>query len=360
MPQPVAFLTIDLDAIAGNWRTLCARHAGAVGAVLKADAYGLGAARVGARLARAGCAHFFVAHLAEAIALRPHVGAAIIAVLDGVLANEPAEFVAHGIVPVLSDLAQVERWREAAARAGQSLPAMLHLDTGMSRLGLSPADAAALAQDATRLRGIALTQVMTHLVSAELPDDPINAVQLNRFNALRAALPAAPSSLANSSGIFLGPEFASDLARPGAALHGINPTPGRPNPMAPVVRLDARVLQLREIAAGEGVGYNATWRAARPSRIATVAAGYADGYLRGLSNRGVAHWQRQPLPMAGRVSMDLLTFDATDHPALAVGDLVQLIGPDFPPDAVATAAGTNGYEVLTSLGPRYTRRYLEA
>jgi alanine racemase len=354
-----ATLTIDLDAVAANWHDLRARHpSGPVAAVMKADAYGLGAAAVAPRLVAEGCRHVFVAHLSEALALRPLLPEAVmLAVLNGVTEGSEDEFVHARIVPVLNDPGQLARWQAAARAAGASLPALLHIDTGMSRLGLSPAEVTRLANDRALLDGIALRYVMTHFVSSEVSDDPLNAAQVARFAAARAMLPAVPASLANSSGIFLGPLGASDLARPGAALYGINPTPGAPNPLRCTVALDAPILQVREIAAGESVGYNATWRAGRPSRIATVAAGYADGYLRALSGRGVAYARGRPVPMAGRVSMDLLTFDVTDLPGLQAGQTLRLLGPELPPDAVADLAGTNGYEVLTSLGVRYGRAY---
>jgi alanine racemase len=281
----------------------------------------------------------------------------LLAVLNGLTPGSEAVFLDGGITPVLNDLGQVEAWAKAAGRAGRHLPALLHVDTGMHRLGLAEADVARLAAEPDRLAGIALRYVMTHFVSSELPDDPLNAAQAHRFAVACSRLPAAPRSLANSSGIFLGPVGASDLARPGAALYGINPVPGRPNPLRPVVALDAPILQLREIAAGESVGYNATWRAQRRSRIATVAAGYADGYLRALSGRAVAMLRGRSVPMAGRVSMDLLTFDVTDVPEAAVGDTLRLLGPELPPDALAEAAATNAYEILTSLGQRYARRH---
>jgi alanine racemase len=357
-PHGAATLTIDLDAIAANWRELCARHpSGPVAAVVKADAYGLGAAHVVPRLLAEGCRHLFVAHLSEALALRPLVPRdVLLAVLDSLTAGSEEAFLAAGIAPVLSDLGQVDRWAAAARRAERSLPALLHVDTGMNRLGLERAEVAALAADPDRLSGIDLRYVMTHFVSSELPDDPLNADQARRFAHACTMLPAAPRSLANSSGIFLGATGASDLARPGAALYGINPVPGRQNPLRCVVSLDAPILQLREIEAGESVGYNATWRAQRRSRIATVAAGYADGYLRVLSGRGVALLRGRFVPMAGRVSMDLMTFDVTDVPDAQVGATLRLLGPELPPDAVAEAAGTNAYEILTSLGQRHARR----
>ena len=198
---------------------------------------------------------------------------------------------------------------------------------------------------------------MTHLVSSEISGDERNARQKEIFDAACAVLPAAPRSVANSSAIFLGPDWGSDLARPGAALYGINPTPGEKNPMASVVRLLVRVLQIREVRAGETVGYNATWTATRPSRIATACIGYADGWHRSLSNRGTARFDGTTLPLVGRVSMDLTSFDITDRPEIAPGMFLELLGPDHGPDAVAAEAGTNGYEVLTSLGRRFSRVY---
>lgn len=354
-----ATLTIDLSAIVANWRALCARHpSGPVAAVLKADAYGLGAEAVAPALLEAGCRHLFVAHLSEAVALRPLVPEGVLlAVLNGVTEGSEAVFLAERIVPVLNDLGQLRRWSAAASRAGRTLPALLHVDTGMSRLGLPPSEVAVLREEPGLLSGLDLLFVMTHFVSSEVPEDPLNALQVERFRVARASLPRVPASLANSSGVFLGPLGASDLARPGAALYGINPVPGRPNPLRCPVSLDAPVLQVREIGAGETVGYNATWRSRRPSRIATVAAGYADGYLRALSGRGVAHVRGRTVPMAGRVSMDLLTFDITDAPGIEPGTTLRLLGPELPPDALAEMAGTNGYEILTSLGRRYARRY---
>lgn len=351
-----ATLEIDLDAVIANLQTLRRQHAtGTVAAVVKADAYGLGARSVIPALNAAGCQHFFVASLDEALAIRDLAQGAMIGVFNGAPLGSEPDFAAADITPVLNSLAEVSAWAAQARRLGRPLPALLHVDTGMARLGLDRRELVTLAEQPSRLDGIELRYVMTHLVSAELADDEVNAVQLHRFAEACAMLPAAPRSLANSSGIFLGPRFASDLARPGAALYGINPTPARANPMRTAVRLIARVLQVREIAAGETVGYNATWRAARPSRIGTVGIGYADGWLRSQSGRGEAHFDGRPLPLVGRVSMDLTTYDLTDRPEIGTGAWLELIGPSRPPDAVAEAAGTNGYEILTSLGSRCAR-----
>jgi alanine racemase len=357
-PAAGAVLEVDLGAIAANWRTLRTRHrSGPVAGVVKADAYGLGAGHVVPALFAAGCRHFFVAHLHEALAIRGLAPGAMLAVLNGLLPGDEALFAEADVLPVLGSVDEIGRWAAQARRLGRELPALLHVDTGMNRLGLDAPGLDALAAGPGRLAGIAVRYVMTHLVSAECASDGENAAQAARFARACARLPAAPRSFANSSGIFLGAPFASDLARPGAALYGINPTPGRPNPMAGVVRLRARILQTREVEAGEGVGYNATWHAARPSRIATASVGYADGWPRALSGRGQAFFDGAPVPLVGRVSMDLSTFDVTDCPAAATGGWLELIGPNAPPDAVADVAGTNGYEILTSLGARYRRVY---
>ncbi|WP_428541021.1 alanine racemase [Rhodopila sp.] len=348
-----AVLEVDLAAVVANWRTLSARHpAGPVAAVIKADGYGLGASPVAAALHAAGCRHFFVAYLSEALAVRDVIPGAMLAVLSGLLPGEEDAYRAHDLTPVLGSLDEIARWggREA----------ILHVDTGMSRLGLDARELAILAQDHTRLGRLTIRYVMSHLVSSELPDDPLNHLQLERFAAARAMLPPAPSSLANSSGIFLGPEFGSDLARAGAALFGINPTPGRPNPMRGVVRLSVRVLAVRDVPAGTPVGYNATWVAPRPTRIATAALGYADGFHRSLSGRGTACFDGTPVALVGRVSMDLTAFDVTDHPCVQPGCWLELMGPHLSPDEVAAASGTNGYEVLTSLGRRLHRVYRSA
>jgi alanine racemase len=347
-------LEIDRGAVAANWLAL---RRGPTGAAVKADAYGLGAREIAPALYGAGCRHFFTAHPSEALAIRTLLPGAMLAVLNGLWPGCEAVFTANDLTPVLGTLDEIDRWTAHARTLGQPLPAILHVDTGMNRLGLDASEMDALAADHGRLAGLTLRYVMTHLVSAECPDDPVNEQQRARFAAACARLPPAPRSFANSSGLFLGPGYESDLARPGAALYGINPTPGRPNPMRPVVRLRARVLRLRDVPAGDSVGYNGQWVAARPSRIATVSVGYADGYLRSLTNRAVAFFDEQPVPLVGRVSMDLSTFDVTDAPRLRPGDWLDLIGPGGV-DALADLAGTNGYEVLTSLGCRYQRIYL--
>lgn len=354
-----ATLTIDTASIAANWRALAARHAGAGGgataAAVKADAYGLGAALVARALAEAGCRHFFTACLDEAISLRAALPDRWIAVIAGCPAGAEQTFIGHDLRPVLNSLDDCARWQNAARNAGHALPALLHIDTGMARLGLDAAEFARLRAEPQRLDGIALDYVMSHLVSSELPDAAENGRQALRFAELRAAFPGVATSFANSSGIFLGPDFGSDLARPGYALYGGNPTPGQKNPMRPVVALAAPILQIRAIAAGETVGYNATWRAERAARIATIGVGYADGLPRSLADRMTARLNGRKIRLVGRVSMDLMTFEVTDHPEIAPGSMLELIGPGHDIDDLAHEAGTNGYEILTSLGRRYRR-----
>jgi alanine racemase len=353
-----AVLRVDLAAIVANWRLLQARHR--AGAVVKADAYGLGAIPVATALAAAGCDDFFVATPDEALALRAALPDAAIVVLGGLFAGAEADYAAHGLIPALGSLAEIDAWSCLSRQLNRALPAFLHVDTGMSRTGLDARERAVLEQDHARLAGIDLRCVMSHLISAEVPDDPANAVQRDRFVSGCARLPRARRSLANSSGVFLGAAFAFDLTRPGSALFGVNPTPGRGNPMRPVVRLTARVLAVRDIPAGTTVGYSGTWSAARDSRIATIGIGYADGWHRTHSNAGAAYFDGDPVPLVGRVSMDLTTFDVTDHPAVRPGSWLELLGAHRSVDDAARDAGTIGYEVLTALGRRYHRDYSPA
>jgi alanine racemase len=356
-----AVLTVDLGAAVANWSLLQAkRSSAATGAVVKANGYGLGAVPVAAALAAAGCRHFFVATPDEALGLRSALPDATLVVLGGLFAGAAQDFAAHDIIPALGSLAEIDEWSRLARQLDRKLPAVVHFDTGMSRLGLDARELAVLAQDRGRLTGIDVRHVMSHLVSAEIPDDKLNAIQLDRFIAGCALLPPAPASLVNSAGMFLGEAFGYDLARPGSALYGVNPTPPGNNPMRAVVTLTARVLAVRDIPAGATVGYNATWTAAKPRRIATIGVGYADGWHRTHSNTGAAYFDGHPVPLVGRVSMDLMTFDVTDFPGVQPGSWLELLGPHRTVDDAARDAGTIGYEVLTALGPRYHRVYSPA
>lgn len=356
-----AVLTIDLTAICDNWRLLRDRVGpAACAAVVKADAYGLGAQRVAPALAAAGCRHFFVAHVDEAIQLRACLRAdAAVYVLHGPPGGAEREFLAHRLVPVLNSLEQLDAWSALGRAHGGTLRALLQVDTGMSRLGLSPAEFDALHGDRDRLQGVALSHVMSHLGAAEQSDNPQNREQLARFCAALAAFPGCGGCFANSSGIFLGKDFHFDLVRPGAALYGVAPVAGAPNPMRPVIRLQGKIVQTRVVESGSGVGYGPTWRAGRRTRIATVAAGYADGLPRSLSNRMRAHIGGYEVAQVGNVSMDTLTLDVGDVPEslLQPGALVDLIDARQGVDELAGQAGTIGYEILTSLGRRYARHY---
>ena len=362
-----AVLTIDLGALARNYRLLADRLGGArCAAVVKADAYGLGVARVAPVLSRAGCRTFFVATVEEGIGLRRVLPEAEIAVLNGAPAGAEAALAEHRLTPVLNDLGQIERWA-ALARARGGLDAIVHdaivhVDTGMNRLGLPACEVDRLAAETERLDGLRVRLIMSHLACAEERDNPMNPAQRAAFIAARAKLPAAPASLANSSGIFLGADYHFDMARPGVALYGVNPTPGASNPMAEVVHLQSKIIQVRDVDRGQTVGYGAAHRTAAPGRIATVPVGYADGYLRSLGNRASAAIGGAKVPVVGRVSMDLITLDVSSLPPdrAGPGAPVELIGGACPIDEVAACAGTIAYEILTSLGKRYDRRYVGA
>jgi alanine racemase len=293
------------------------------------------------------------------VARRRAVPGAEIAVLNGLVPGAPAAFKRARLVPVLNDLGQVERWRRFAR--GSGLPAMLHLDTGMNRLGLPADETRRLAAEPQRLEGVRLSAILSHLACADEPTHPMNEAQRQAFAAALEALPRAPASLAGSSGIFLGPGFRFDFVRPGAALYGVNPLPRQPNPMRQVVHLKGRILQVRDVDRGEGVGYGAAHSMDRASRIATVGVGYADGWLRSSSHRGSVGIADQRAPVVGRISMDLLTVDLTDIDGARAqpGDLVDLLDAKYGVDDAAAAAGTIGYEILTAIGRRALRHYRE-
>lgn len=360
-------LTIDLGAIVANWRLLQGRlrKGAACAAVVKADAYGLGLAPVAKALFAAGCRTFFVALPGEGLALRDVLPEAEICVFNGVDAAAAPALADSRLTPVLNHLGQIADWSAVGRARGTALPAFLHVDTGMTRLGLGSDEVATLAGEPGRLAGIAVTGLMSHLACADQPDHDLNVAQRARFETALAQLASlAPeaarrASLANSSGIFLGPDYHYDLARPGAALYGVAPQPTAPNPMAQVVGLKGKILQTRRIDTPCSVGYGATHRAERGRVIATVAVGYADGYLRSLSGAAGAHVGQTFVRVVGRVSMDLITIDVTDVPETDTrpGAFVDLIGPLHTVDDLAREAGTIGYELLTGLGARYARRY---
>lgn len=348
--------------MADNWRTLRDRVSpAACGAVVKADAYGIGAGHAAPVLHSAGCRQFFVATVEEGVSLRSVLpDEADIYILDGLMGPDTAAlFDRERLIPVLNSPDDVARWgRHARANGGRR--AILALDTGMYRLGLSPREAKALGDDPSPLAGIDLDYVMSHLACAEDRDNPMNEHQRRLFDELRALLPPAKASLANSGGIFLGPAFHYDLTRPGAALYGVSRAVGAPEPMRQVVVLKARIIQTRVVDSDSAVGYGATCRVATGTRLATVAAGYADGYLRSLSNRGHGYIGDVRVPVVGRVSMDLIVFDISELPdgTVGTGDEIELLNDRQTVDDLADEADTIGYEILTALGSRYHRHYV--
>jgi alanine racemase len=372
-------LTIDLTAIVKNWKALAKRVVPAdCSAVIKADAYGCGGEPVAAALARAGCNTFFVAHLAEARKVRAVAPDAAIYVLNGFPPGGVAAFAEIDARPVIGSLAEFVEWDAYRTATRWSGHAALHFDTGINRLGFKPQEAA-LFTTRVKMPGHGIALVMSHLACADTPDHPLNARQIEAFRDLRFMFRGTPTSLANSSGIFLGPAAHCDMVRPGAALFGANPTPAHPNLMEPVVSVKTRIVQVREVARGATVGYGATWTAARTSRVAIVSAGYGDGYPRAASEaRGSGAASRNQVtrpagrsgaaaliagrrcPMAGRVSMDLMAFDVTGVPEELArrGNDATLIGSGITVDDVAAWSGTIGYEVLTGLGRRYRREWV--
>jgi alanine racemase len=357
-------LTVDLGAIEANWRALSRRAMPAeCSAVIKADGYGCGIEKVAVALARAGCRTFFVADLMEARRVRSAVSEPTIYVLNGLLLGNAPQYAQIRARPVIGSMVELAEWDAFVSTNQWHGGAALHVDTGMNRLGISVNEAAALAPR-IRAESHGITLLMSHLACAEEPNHPLNAQQMSVFREVRFLYRGIPSSLANSSGIFLGSSAHCDMVRPGVALYGVNPIPGQPNPMRPVIELQARIVQVRNVPRGETVGYSATWTAKRATRVAVVAVGYADGYLRAASASDAAPGADtivagRRCPLAGRVSMDLLEIDITDLPEGAArrGGFATLIGDEITVDTLAQAAGTIGYEVLTSLGRRYHRVY---
>lgn len=361
-PGGTGRLTVDLDAVRANFAAIAARVAPAIcGAVVKADAYGLGAPPVAAALRREGCNSFFVAHLSEALAIaRALDPGSDIFVLNGLEPGYEPLCADRGFIPVLNAPEQVEAWRTLAIERGRALPAALQIDSGMSRLGLDPDDAVRLADDASLSDQLSLRLLMTHLACADTPDHPANADQLTRFAAVRSLFPAVPASIANSAGAALGDAFHFDLVRAGLALFGTMAS-GAGASLLPTIRLDARVIQIRTIEPGIGVGYGLAHVASAPQRLATLGIGYADGWPRSLSGRGAAWFQGICLPIVGRVSMDCMTVDISTlaEGALRHGDFVELIGPSQSAVQVAEDAGTIDHEILARLGTRFQRLFIE-
>src|ERR1700704_6014588 len=357
-------LTVDLDAVVANWRKLEKTAVPAeCAAVIKADGYGCGIEAVARALADAGCKTFFVATLDEARTAREALPSAELYVLDGFFQNCGDAFAKLNCRPVIGDLNELAEWDVFCRRSGWSGGAAIHIDTGMHRLGLTLVEANGIVPR-INAGDHGITLVMSHLACAETLNHPLNAKQVATFREIASNYSGVPASLSNSSGIYLGPQFQFDMVRPGAALYGINPTPEADNPMQPVVDLKARIVQLRNVERGDSVGYGGTWTARRPTKLAIVSAGYADGYFRAASaNDGTRGAEvviaGKRCPIAGRISMDLTAIDITDLDKNAVrrGHMVTLIGEGITVDELAHHFGTIGYEVLTNLGRRYARVY---
>ncbi len=376
-----AVVTIDLNALRANYRKLRQMQLpGECGGVVKANGYGLGLAPVARALWQEGCRTFFVATLQEGQTLRQILNkadssadqaAAIIHVLDGLLPGQALPLISADLRPVLGSIIEIESWAEACTKAGAKFPCAIHIDTGMNRLGLSPGEVPNVAARPDLFAQFDLSLIVTHLVSGEERANPRSLAQARLFDELRALLPAAPTSFANSAGTQLRADPAQkdtcayDIARPGVALYGAHVFDDAPNPMQMVVGVYARVLKIRSIEAGETIGYNATWRAPHAMRVATLGYGYGDGLPRSLSSTNEhpglpVFFGDKPAPLIGRVSMDYIGVDLTGfgEGAISPGDWAELIGPHVTIDDMAKRAGTNAYEILTSLGPRAQRIYV--
>lgn len=352
-----ATLTIDLAALVENWRMIARNVSPAeCGATIKADGYGCGACEVALALWDAGCRTFFVALPMEGKQVRDALPEAIIYVLDGLFAGQADFYIAHDLRPCLVGPEDLVEWADAADGKHK---AAVHIDTGINRLGFDQTQAEAIAGDAELMSRAGLCLLMSHLASGDDETNASNANQRDQFAALRKLFPGLSASLANAPGTFLGPDFCHDLVRPGVALYGGNPLTGKQNPMRCVVSLTAPVLQVRDVAAGDGVGYGATWRADRRSRIAIIGVGYADGLLRAMSRPAKVCIAGQMAPIVGRVSMDMITIDVTDLDPEDVcrGTNAELLGTNIGVDDWAHWSGTLSYEILTSLGRRYAKVY---
>ncbi|HTK85605.1 MAG TPA: alanine racemase [Patescibacteria group bacterium] len=357
MNSSSAILTVDLGAVAHNYNLLKSKCASGckVAGVVKADAYGLGMEKVWAALESNDCPFYFVATFGEALRLRALTRKPV-AVLNGMFGVEIDDAIHRQIMPVINSLASVADWKAAAAKHQIPLPVILHFDTGMNRLGMGADETAKLLSDTSLLKGLDVKVVMSHFSCADEEGHPATPQQYDRFTALTGEFPKAVASLANSSGIFGDVRYHFGMVRPGMAVYGLNPTPETSNPMRPVVTLETRILQTRRAKKGEAVGYGASHTLKQDSTLATVALGYADGFLRSLSGKGTLYYKNKPCPILGRVSMDLTVIDM-DGADAKPGEMVEVLGPNQSADQLAAAAGTIGYEILTSLGPRYKRVY---
>ncbi|WP_208988483.1 alanine racemase [Labrenzia sp. VG12] len=359
-------LTIDLNAIACNWRFLNGQTGAKTecAAAIKADAYGTGQDKAAPALYEAGCRTFFVAVPTEAIALRQVLPDAVVFALDGLFPDTYAHYLDNRIRPVLGSLEELQEWAGICKAAGQSFDAAVHVDTGIHRLGLSPAEFGAAMTDRSLLGPFRPSLIMSHLACGSTPDHPMNRRQLELFRTVTDPFKSIPRSLANSAGVLMGPDFHFDMVRPGIALYGGQAIETTPNQMKPVAKVEARIMIIRDVPEGDTIGYGATQTAKRPLRNAVVAAGYADGLLRRASSTddrpgGFGMIGGHKAPILGRISMDMITLDVTDVPEqlLKRGAFVEMLGPTVAATDLAAYAETIDYEYLTSLGRRFERVY---
>ena len=353
-----ALVTIDLAALTSNWKALAAQAGVAMGAAIKGEAYGLGMEAVAKTLWSAGCRSFFVARPFEGAQLRAVLPEALIFVLDGLYSGQADYYLQHELYPALISLDEAREW----AASGKGKPCAVHVDTGINRMGMTGQELTAVVAMKDQLR---IVMVMSHLACSDEPAHLLNAKQHDLFAKYRAMLPDVPASFANSSGIYLGEGYLYDLVRPGVALYGGNPLPGKPNPMKTVVTLQLKIMQTKFVKQGDTIGYSATWTAPQGSRIALLGAGYRDGIPRKLSwsaDKPAAQVfvAGRRVDVVGRVSMDMMAIDVTDltEAETTRGTLVEIFGPNLPVDEAAAYAGTISYELLTHLGNRYARRYI--
>ncbi len=359
METASGILTIDLEALAKNYKLLKSTVGSSCGiaGIVKANAYGLGLKEVADTLIKQNCSKFFVANLDEALSLRKISSDIDIHVLGGLFKGAEDIYIEHNIIPVLNCLDDIERFKNINSERNN---AVLHFDTGMNRLGLDSAETDKLLNDMSLINNLNLTYIMTHFACADEKDNPMTAQQADEFKRIAQYFSNTPKSLANSPAIFRNDDYHCDLARPGIALYGGNPTPETENPMHNVVDLKCRILQIREGKIGDTVGYGATRTLKKNTQIATVAIGYADGFLRSNSDKAYVYWQDQRCPVLGRVSMDLITVDISDITGQKpqIGDMIEIIGANQTIDDLANSAGTISYEIITSLGARYKRQYI--
>ncbi|RCL02257.1 MAG: alanine racemase [Candidatus Tokpelaia sp. JSC189] len=357
-------LIIDLDALQDNYRRLCAEAKPArTAAIVKADAYGIGAAQAAPALYKAGCRLFFVAQLIEALQLKPLLSPdATIAILNDIHPGMETTTADAGFIPVLNSLSSIEAWGDLCRKRREKLPAMLQIDTGMCRLGLDIKEIKQLVADPEIFNLADIYYILSHLACSDDSANNMNYTQLITLKKLLKKLPTAHVSFANSAAVYLGKDYRFDLVRPGIALYGIDPHGQTPSRLQPVVQLKARVIQTRSVPAGLKIGYGGTFLTKYPTQIATLAVGYADGWHRSLGNRGAAYFAGRRLPIIGRISMDSMMLDITTlgRKGPQRGDLVELIGPNQMLEDIARDADTIPYEILTSFGHRYERRYIQS